>query len=89
MKIVVRIERLVLDGLASEPGHPARLRAALESELARLVGEARAAGWRAGPAPVLRAPGLRHARGDAPETIGRRIAACVAASLRENGRGRR
>lgn len=88
MKIVVRIERLVLDGIANEPGHRARLCAALEQELARLVGApgafdaSDARGWRAGATPTLRAPGIRPVRGETPETTGRRIAGALHAGIR-------
>ncbi|WP_321963640.1 hypothetical protein [Paraburkholderia sp. J7] len=81
MKVVVRIERLVLDTFADQPGEPARLRAALESELARLASDSRAADWRSRATPVVRAPNVRTARGDTPESSGQRIAEGVYAGI--------
>ncbi len=78
MRIEVHIGRLIFDGIS--PGHPAALRAALESELADLLSSAPVAPHqdhhrhRATPAPILAA---------ADSTVlGRRIARAVHDSLR-------
>ncbi len=76
----LRIEHLVLDGLRQENRDGPRLRAAIEAELARLLGEG--AGEWGGHRfePVVRGAPLmaNHAR---PEGLGDAIAASIHASL--------
>lgn len=83
MNVDVRIERLVLDGVALPPAQRPALRAAVEAELARLL----AAG---GLSPALRAGGtVPRAPGGAielvrdahPAQLGRQIARAVYGGL--------
>ena len=65
MKILVNIERLILDGLATQPGEAARIRQALERELAKTLSAYPAAQYHASSAPTPNAPaGLYH-----PDTV--------------------
>jgi hypothetical protein len=79
MKIEVHIERLVLDGLPVTASEAPRVRAAVESELARLfatggLNRELAAG---GAVPRVDAPEVRLARRERPEAIGQGIARSV------------
>jgi hypothetical protein len=83
MKIHVHIERLVLDGLPLGPGGGARVQAAVEAELARLLAQGGAEGgvaeaWPAGGAvPDVPATAIRLAPGARPAEIGGEIARSV------------
>jgi hypothetical protein len=86
MRIELHIERLVLDGLPATDAEGARLRAAVEGELARLLatgGLARelAAG---GAVPHLPAPQIGIGPGDRPDALGRAVARSLHAGI---GRG--
>ncbi len=81
MKIIVHIDRLVLDGLELGPGQPARLRAALERELVRLMRAPGAPVPVAGASPRFSAtaPALRG--GEPPEAVGANIAGALHRAL--------
>jgi hypothetical protein len=79
VNIHLHIERLILDGLPVGPGQGARVQAAVEGELARLLAEG-------GLAPGLRAGGalravpanpIQLAPGNNPTQIGMQIAQSV------------
>jgi hypothetical protein len=79
MRTRVHIERLILDGLPLTTEAGARVRAAVETELARLlaaqgVPEHLRLG---GAVPAIAAPRLRFAADDRPDTIGRNIARSI------------
>ena len=86
MRIRVRIDRVVLDGVPVSAAQAPHVRAAIESELGRLFAEhdvprdRSGSPLRASAIPTLRAPDTRLARGEAG-TTGRRIAAAVYRSL--------
>lgn len=61
MTVHLRIDRLIIDGLPLGPGDAARLQAAVEAELTRLIAEG-------GLPPALAAGGAR-ARADAPAPL--------------------
>jgi hypothetical protein len=80
MKVIVHIDRLVLDGLAAEAAHPARVEAALVRELTRLLAQphgSQTTVFAGGAIPLLRAPDIRMTRGEAPEATGVHIAASL------------
>jgi hypothetical protein len=81
VRIVVRIDRLVLEGIALAPHGRARVRAAVESEIARLITARAAARPNGGAVPSLAAPAIRFAPADRPELLGRRIAGSVHAAI--------
>ena len=72
MKIVLDIERLVLDGIAATPAEAARIRAAVERELTRLLGAAAPPPrlTSGGAVESMRAPHLDLAGKSTPEAIG-------------------
>jgi hypothetical protein len=82
MKIVLHIERLVLEGLASGSAEAAPIEAAITGELARLLRTAPAV-----PASSARreapAPPLGSGKGAAPSAIGNAIAHAVHGALRD------
>ena len=86
MTIRVRIDRVILDGVPISAAQAPHVRAAIEAELGRLLGERGVprdgAGrpLRAAATPSLRAPDTRLARGE-PAAAGRRIAGAVYRSL--------
>jgi hypothetical protein len=85
MKIKLHVERLILDGLTLERLHGPLLQAAVENELARLLG-AHGLGheWRTGGAvPRARAPGFRLANEHTPNRLGQQIAQSVYSSIGE------
>ena len=82
MKIVVHIDRLVLEGVAIAPGDPRRIAAAVEAEFARLLRHAPATAGSAGATPRLTAPPVILAPGMAAEPMGRAIATAAHAGLR-------
>ena len=84
MKIHVHIERLILDGLPLGPGGGARVQAAVEAELARLLTEGSlsqdniAQAWPVGGAvPGVPAAPLQFDTGARPADIGGQIARSV------------
>ncbi len=79
MNIVVHIERLVLDGLSIGPGQGARVQAAVESELSRLLTEGGlASGLQSGGAFAnVRANSITPATGVHPTRLGQQIAQSV------------
>lgn len=87
MSINLHIERLVLEGVELGPGQERPLRAALEGELARLLGAGGLAPELRGGGAVPRAgagalgPG---AAGEGPAALGRRIARAVYAGIGAN-----
>jgi hypothetical protein len=85
MKIVLDIERLVLDGVTATPAEAARISTAVERELTRLLGAAAlpprlAAG---GAVASLPATHLDLAGKNTPEAIGKGIAQAVHGGLSE------
>ena len=76
----LHIERLVVDGLPLTPAQAARMQAALERELARLLVHGDPAAWRAEAVrPVAAAPVTWDA--SRPHQLGRALARTVFASL--------
>lgn len=86
-RVTLEIERLVLDGLSATPSEAARIRAAAEAELSRLLSSGSLPpSLLAGGAQASRAaPPIDLAPRDSPELIGHRIAQSVHLSL--GGRG--
>jgi hypothetical protein len=79
VNVKLHIDRLVLDGIAVEPGQRPVLQAAVEAELGRLlaeggVGESWAAG---GAVPALKADGFQMSGERNPAQLGRQIAGAV------------
>jgi hypothetical protein len=87
MKINLHIERLVLDGLSLAPGQGDIVRAAVESELARLLGEGgMAPAAQEGIAlPGLRVSAINLSADSGPAQIGQQIAQSVYGGLNTNG----
>lgn len=93
MNIVLHIERLVLEGIATELGSQKALREAVQTELVRLFGEAGLAhAWQHGDAvsritgaPLLLPAAPRHLQPVRTAALGRQIAASIHSGL---GRGR-
>jgi hypothetical protein len=83
MKINLHIERLILDGLPLGPGDGARVRVAIEKELARLLTENDISSARpTGEAlPSLRANPISITNESPPQTVGRQIAHSLYDSL--------
>lgn len=81
MKVLLHIERLVLDGLDMPHGHPARLRSALEGELARLMRAPQRRPVEGAAMPLLRTPDVATRQGESPEAIGKRVARAVHCGL--------
>ena len=79
MKIVVHIDRLVLEGLPLTSAQSPRLRRAIERELSRLLssGGIAAALSRGGALPRIDAPSIRFGARERPDALGRRIAGAV------------
>jgi hypothetical protein len=77
----VRIERLVLDGLAIEPHHARRVRAAVELELARLLARTPRAAFAGGAAAHAAAPAISTVPGESPEATGSRIGNALHAAI--------
>lgn len=80
--IMLHIDRLVLDGLALQPVEAARLRAALESELSRLLSAGGlGSAWQSGGAvPELHAAAVEAGTLD-PILLGKQIARSLYAGL--------
>ncbi|MGC2108252.1 MAG: hypothetical protein WA655_01965 [Candidatus Korobacteraceae bacterium] len=83
MKLQIRIERLVLDGLPVTGSRGAQVQAAVQAELANMLGNGGLSHeLRSGGAlPILPAAQITFARGDAPAEIGRRIARAIHGSI--------
>jgi hypothetical protein len=82
MSIRIHIDRMVLDGLPLSQGDGPALQMALESELARLMGDGLSAELAKGAAvPRLKAQGIDVAPSDGPGAIGRKIAGSVYGGL--------
>lgn len=83
MKIEIRIERLILDGLPLAQLDGASIQAAVEAELVRLLADgaearALAEGWGAGAAlPRLSAPAISLPATPRPAEIGEQVARSV------------
>jgi hypothetical protein len=79
MKIAVRIDRLVLDGLPVTPADGQQIRRAVRAELGRLltIGGPQRLSAAAGAVPALAAPTLQLAGGESPKVLGTRIAHAV------------
>lgn len=79
MNVQLHIERLVLDGLDLGTAQPQQLQAAIESELARLLGEGGVAPALAGGTALARiaVPAIQMQRGEPVASAGARIAAAV------------
>jgi hypothetical protein len=82
MRVAVRIDRLVVDGLRLG-GRDARLfQAAVEAELARLLAEGEFTEGATGAAvPALRGAAVTWSRGERPEALGARVGQSVYGSL--------
>lgn len=80
MKLVIHIERLVLDGLPSSAQGPA-LQAALERELAGLLAQRPLTALSSGAMPHLAAPAIKLAAGSRPAQWGRQIAQSLCTGL--------
>jgi hypothetical protein len=82
MKISLHIERLVLDGLAMNGHDSARLGAAVEAELARLLRlQGRPPAPRAAAVAALQAQPIRMSAQTAPRKLGAQIAQSVYGSI--------
>jgi hypothetical protein len=83
MKIVLHIDRLVLDGLPVGGSDSPRLRRALTRELTRLLGDGGVAQGLSGGVAVPRvaAPRLSCAAREKPDALGRKIAHAVYAGI--------
>ena len=83
MRVVLEIERLVLEGLPLTPAEAGRLRTAAEGELSRLfgAGPVPARLLRGGAVPSLVAPALDLAPRSKPEAVGIGIARAVHSAL--------
>jgi len=82
-RISVNIERLVLDGLAVEPGQGNAVQKAVESELSRLLAEGGIGQELAGGGAVPSVPGgsIEVADKSNPRNLGRQIAGAVYGGL--------
>ncbi|MBV9992204.1 MAG: hypothetical protein JOZ72_13045 [Alphaproteobacteria bacterium] len=83
MKIVLHIDRVVLDGLAVAGTDGPRLRRALARELTRLLADGGVAqGLSAGTVlPHIQAPRLSYAKREKPDALGAKIAQAVHAGI--------
>ena len=77
----VRIERLVLDGLAIEPHQAQRVRAAIELELGRLLARTPTAMFAGGSVAHAAAPPISTVPGESPEAAGSRIGSALHATI--------
>ena len=76
MNVRMHIDRVVLDGIDVAPADRARLKGAIESELARLVAE-RGIASVSGAVPSIRAPQIHVSPGAKPAQLGNAIAGSV------------
>jgi len=83
MSIRLHIDRVVLDGIDVAAADRPHLRAAMETELARLIGERGLAPELAGgiAVPSVRAPRIELGAGARPAQIGTAIAGAVAGGV--------
>ena len=82
MKIVLRVDRLVLDGIEVTPGSAPRIRAAVERELSRLFANSQSAvRFESGALARIAAPDIRVTRSEPPVSVGRSVGAAVHAGL--------
>jgi hypothetical protein len=83
MKIELHIERLILDGLPVERRHGRLVQAAVEKELACLIGaHGLAREWQSGGAvPRVNAPSFGLANETLPSRLGQQIAQSIYASI--------
>lgn len=83
MKIVLHIDRLVLDGLSVTGADGPRLRRALTRELTRLMADGGVAQGLSGGTvvPRVQAPRLSTAAREKPDALGRKIAHAVYAGI--------
>ncbi len=83
MRIELRIDRLVLEGLPLSAAQGALVQRAVEQELARLLAEGGLAqSWGTGAAlPVVQAAGITLKPGESPAQVGAQIARSVYSSL--------
>jgi hypothetical protein len=83
MKINLHIERLVLDGLPFESGDRAKLQAAIQTELARLLADQpHLAAWGSGgAASSLRSNDIRFSPQNSPAQLGGQIAGSIFGGL--------
>jgi hypothetical protein len=83
MKIVVHIDRLVLDGLATSPAEAALIRTATQAELTRLLatGSVPARLRHGGAVPSVAVPVSDRATTGTPQAIGTHIARAVHGGL--------
>lgn len=88
MNITLHIERLVLEGLPLAPGQAGQLRAALEQELGRLLGERGLAPGLGAGAPALRAASIDLAGNPSAAALGQQLAAAVMAEIGSASGGR-
>jgi len=79
LNIELNIERLVLDGVAATPRERAQIRAAVETELSRLLTEGGLARELTGGValPTLAAGGVRIVVNQSPRQLGEQIARAV------------
>ncbi|HEY7403863.1 MAG TPA: hypothetical protein VIB39_10100 [Candidatus Angelobacter sp.] len=79
MKIDLRIERLVLEGLPVGAGDSRHIKAAVTAELTRLLSEGGISGELSGggAAPNVPAPGFQLEQKAKPQQLGRQIARSV------------
>jgi hypothetical protein len=81
MRISIHIDRLVLDGLALNAADGARVRAALEAELGRLLGTRAPGLERLGAVPIVAAPSINVEPPRDPTAIGHAVARSVHAGM--------
>jgi hypothetical protein len=79
VNISVHIERLILDGIRLSPGQGARVKAAVEAELSRLlISGGLASGLQSGGAlPSVRADSIQVSAEGNPSRLGKQIARSV------------
>lgn len=77
--IRVHIERLILDGVELGPGDAPKLQAAVEGELARLVGERGLAPEMSGGGALasVRGGAVQLGQADTPARLGRQVASAI------------
>lgn len=79
MRIELKIDRLILDGLPVERSQSSLVKAAVEEELSRLLTRGGVAGKMESDSslPILRGKEIRVQKGEEPQGVGRRIARAV------------
>lgn len=84
MNINLHIERLILDGIAMQPGQHYLLQASVQTELTRLLGEGGLAGhflMAGGTQARILSPSIRLDSGLASADLGQQIAGAVYAGI--------